>query len=611
MADVGRLALTIAANAAPLEKTLAATTTKLVAWAGGIPTILRRAASLGAVGFAAEGLVKVLEKSVVNPLHLVSKGLAAVTEGVSRIPVVGGLLALPFTAAAGAADLFADAIDRSQEQLGALSRISKQTGASVADSQVFSFLAGSVGGMRQDLDAAGPLMVKFQKALALAATQGKETDNAFNRLGLNARELASGDLLGAFGAFADKIKGLNNQAFAGQLSMRVFEEAGLRLLPTLLKGAAGVDEVRKKLDAFGLTVSGGAADSLADLQKRATELRLLREGFFNQLSQAALPILGAISDQLPRITGGFKGLAEPIIEGFFKAADAVAYFIDVVEAGRLKETFEAVGLAFKAAMLDAIGAVIDALPDLAEAIDRKLTGGTGTATAVTSGLRDITGRTAAIGGTGAALREAAADARRQADALYKGIGEQIGDDARSAVAALRESALKRLREPGGREGAGFEATLQAAQQRLFSLQEKFLTPSAGFRRQMDELDELLKTRLRPEGEIQLLLPGEKPGPQALGDLIPGLGGRAAFAMFQQLTAGAGRPAPTQSAAEAGSAEAARIITSFGEVGKLDQQAEIRRVLQETKLIEERQAAIGEQVLQVQRQLADQLKPKGM
>lgn len=287
--------------------------------------------AFGGLAVGVEGLFKTLEGGIKNPLKVLTLGLEAVSSTVEKIPVVGGLLALPFRAAEGASALFSAAVDRNQDDLLALGKAANRLGLDVATFQRFSLIPGL------DVEAAEKLLGKFSKALGEAARQGPLADNAFTRLGLNARELAGSGMEETFKAVADKVSLLGNSTLQNAYAMQLFGKQGLLIAPALRQGGQAIDDVRKKIDDFGIGAGTGSFRSALELQKRAKEFQLLREGFFNQFSDAILPILGEINALFPKIKGGFAGLTDQIIDFAERGALALAGVFEFFRSGKVTE----------------------------------------------------------------------------------------------------------------------------------------------------------------------------------------------------------------------------------------------------------------------------------
>lgn len=298
---------------------------------GALGRNVARGLALGGLAIGAEGLFKTVEGAVKNPLKVVTLGLEAASTAVERIPVLGGLLALPFRLAEGASSLFSAAVDRNQNDLLALGKAANRLGLDVATFQRFSLIPGL------DVEAAEKLLGKFSKAIGEASRQGPRADNPFTRLGLDARALAGSGLEESFKAVADKVALLGNSTLQSAYAMQFFGKQGLLIAPALRQGGQAIDDVRKKIDAFGIGAGTGSFRSALELQKRAKEFQLVREGFFNQFSDAILPVLGEVNALFPKIKGGFAGLTDQIIDFAERGALALAGVFEFFRSGKVTE----------------------------------------------------------------------------------------------------------------------------------------------------------------------------------------------------------------------------------------------------------------------------------
>ena len=212
----------------------------------------------------------------------------------------------------------------------------------------------NLGGLRLAAEGAGvafaqlePGLIKLQAAIKNAAEGSGPAAEAFDRLGVNAKD-AEGNLRNADDVFNDitaSLSQVENQTEKSALAMDIF---GLRAGPALLQSGA-LDNMQAFVDLsreFGINMEQNS-QSMGEFQRAMAEITTVLQG------------VGA--DILMAITG-----TEGLTDGLFKVADTIVYFgsigTDIIQSfmsvfGGLLEGldgaivgFRNLGLAIKAAL---------------------------------------------------------------------------------------------------------------------------------------------------------------------------------------------------------------------------------------------------------------------
>jgi hypothetical protein len=95
---------------------------------------------------------------------------------------------------------------------------------------------------------------------------------------------------------ADKIAALPNPTQQTAAAMRIFGEAGADMLPILQQGAAGIEELRQRADALGVTLSPNTVGALAAANSAITDLHASTHAFWMELASEGAPALSSFTN---------------------------------------------------------------------------------------------------------------------------------------------------------------------------------------------------------------------------------------------------------------------------------------------------------------------------
>lgn len=128
---------------------------------------------------------------------------------------------------------------------------------------------------------------KLSVTLTNAQDPASKAAQAFNAIGLSARELIALPADQQLGRIGDALNNVENQSQRAALAQKIFGRSGIELLPILAEGSAGIRALGEEAERFGVVISG-------DLAARA--------GLFNdnldRLKTAAEGVGLAVADQL-------------------------------------------------------------------------------------------------------------------------------------------------------------------------------------------------------------------------------------------------------------------------------------------------------------------------
>lgn len=206
------------------------------------------------------------------------------TAGVGALAAVGG----------GMIKIGKDGLDAFKETGGETLKLQRLMGgtAEEASRMRFAFAQSGIGA-----DAAATSMGAFSKKIV-------ENTSTLGDLGIKATDATGkirpmGELLPEL---AEKFKRMPAGAEKTALAMQLFEDAGADLLPFLNKGKAGIDELTKASDKYGMTLSGPQLDALKANKTAQREWETSIQGVKLQIGAALMPTLNQL------ITSGRKYL---------------------------------------------------------------------------------------------------------------------------------------------------------------------------------------------------------------------------------------------------------------------------------------------------------------
>ena len=323
--------------------------------------IIRKGSSslVGAAGrltsFAAEAFT--------NPVKaLGDTALSGLSNLANRIPVVGGLLALPFEGAKAGLDALFSTYAVGADRIKELGEAAMKTGTDVSDFQVFSAVVG--GG-----ELAERATFKFQQKLGDLRLAAFGTKNEFTRLGLSWGDFEGKELSDQFGVVATALNRLTDTNLRAKAAFDIFGKQGFALMPAITKGAGFIEQTRQRIDRFGAAVTAADVANVRRAGLAKKQIQLLFAGFTNQITIGIAPILAEVAELVGNIPGGFKGLGKGIMEGVLEAGEVVATFIDSWgDLGKMWKTLESGFNVLVGAMVEGIGRVVKELPSIPQAI---------------------------------------------------------------------------------------------------------------------------------------------------------------------------------------------------------------------------------------------------
>lgn len=285
------------------------------------------------------------EESVNSFLGSIEKGvtraggffflLGELLEGVTAIldSTVGAFVRLVTTVADGA----------DQMRLAA-----ESTGVSTRSFQELAYAASTVGG---DIGSVRAVLMELSKSARLAAEGNEQAGASFAKLGVSVRS-SSGQLKAPdrlLRDVAEKLAALPPGAQRSALAFDVLGAQGVKLLPVLSKGSAGLAALAAEGAELGVVLSDEVVRASDDYMSELGKLEAAFQGLGNAL---AGPFLGVLTKLFTKLTDIVKTLTKLV------GSRAVA-FVDKLT--RAMEASTKAGEAFHNVLLAIVGLILGRL----------------------------------------------------------------------------------------------------------------------------------------------------------------------------------------------------------------------------------------------------------
>lgn len=238
-----------------------------------------------------------------------SLGATAKTVGKIGTAVVGGATAI-VTGVGAMATSVADSF-------GTIDDGAKKVGTSAEEYQKWMY-AAKLGGLEaSNFEKA---MIKQQKAFADAKEGSKGMIEAYERLGINIKEVgSSGD---AFNEVISKLADMEDETTRNALANDIFGKSYADLAPLLAEGSEGIKAWKQECEDLGGVVSGEMVETGANFGDVIDRIKTGLGGAFNMLIGSLFPILQQVLqlviDNMPIIQSMISTLA-PILVGLLQS----------------------------------------------------------------------------------------------------------------------------------------------------------------------------------------------------------------------------------------------------------------------------------------------------
>jgi len=151
-------------------------------------------------------------------------------------------------------------------------------------------------------------LAKLSRAIQAAENAGIKSQKAFAGMGISMDAVRKGNTKEVLLEVADALSKMKNPAERTAAAQALLGRAGISLLPVLMKGRSGIDELLKTQERYGNYIDGKGSKGAKTLLQQQRELSTAWEGAKVQLGQALVPALTQVSKLLIKLAQAMQPL---------------------------------------------------------------------------------------------------------------------------------------------------------------------------------------------------------------------------------------------------------------------------------------------------------------
>lgn len=281
------------------------------------------------------------------------------------------MAALGAAAAAAGAAMVAGLVKSGMDSIDAQAKLARSMDATVNSLRTLTLAAENAGLSTQEME--GNLLRMNRRLGEIARTGGGPAAAALTKLGLSAQELLKIPLEDRVAVIAEEISKLGTGAEMASAAFGIFGDAGIKMVPMLKEGSAGIRAAAQEMRDFGLSVSQVDAAKIEMANDSVARIGRVLESVRNHLAIAFAPMLKELADRFNELAKENKGFgaqaaqtAETIAKGFGYVGD-VLHGVHVVIKG-----LQLVAEGFGGAFYSVIQGIMEAVVALNDAVARDL-----------------------------------------------------------------------------------------------------------------------------------------------------------------------------------------------------------------------------------------------
>lgn len=258
-----------------MARSLGTLTLDLIAKTGGFESGMDRAARI------ADKKTREIERQAAARAKAIEAAFAKMATGVAAAWGALNLVA----SVKGAADL-ADQ----------LSKLSQRTGVAVKDLSALNYAAGLNDATLDDL---GNGLKGLANKMLAAQSGSAEAVSAFQALGVKVTE-STGKLRPVESVLfdiADAFSNMEDGAGKAAIANKLMEESGIRLIPTLNNGRAGLEVMGKEAEALGGIIRDDLAQASVQLNDNLARMDTIAQGLAASIGNAVIPSINGLATE--------------------------------------------------------------------------------------------------------------------------------------------------------------------------------------------------------------------------------------------------------------------------------------------------------------------------
>lgn len=281
------------------------------------------------------------------------------------------MAALGAAAAAAGAAMVAGLVKSGLESIDAQAKLARSMDATVDSLRTLTLAAENAGLSTQEME--GNLLRMNRRLGEMARTGSGPAAAALKTLGLSAQDLLKLPLDQRVAVISEEISKLGTGAEMASVAFGIFGDAGIKMVPMLKEGSAGIRAAAQEMRDFGLSVSQVDATKIEMTNDAITRIGRVLESVRNHLAIAFAPMLQELAERfnnLARENNGFgqqaAQTAESVAKGFGFLGDVLRGLHVVIKGLQL------IAEGFGATFYSVIQGIMEAVVALNDAVARDI-----------------------------------------------------------------------------------------------------------------------------------------------------------------------------------------------------------------------------------------------
>jgi hypothetical protein len=192
-------------------------------------------------------------------------------------------------------------------------------------------------------DAAGKGIQRLNEHIVAATSGNSAAADAFDRIGLSAKDLARLPTGQALEKVADAIAAISDPTKRAAAAISIFDDQAAGMLPLLAQGSKGLAESAELAKKLGIGLDDVKANSLEDASNRVDELLFTLKGIGISIAAEVLPWITAIADSLGGAGETGKKTGGVVRDALHYVAKAAGYAGNAIDAIQVSAKFVELG----------------------------------------------------------------------------------------------------------------------------------------------------------------------------------------------------------------------------------------------------------------------------
>lgn len=236
-------------------------------------------------------------------------------------------------------EVFVEAVEKTAEFGEKMELLSIKTGVSVEEIQKLSYAATLSGSSADDMKMA---LTHLSRAVENAKDGSEEAQKHFQKLGISMDDVRTKSPDELFKLMADRIKEIGPGSKATALAMQILGRSGANMIPTLIEGREGLEELGEELVDFGGLMDKEATHGAHEFADNLQRVHAIAEGLEHELAgpliEALNPLLKDMFEWV-KLNREFIGLR---VRTFAHALGEALVFVGHAVAGLAKAVMVAI-----------------------------------------------------------------------------------------------------------------------------------------------------------------------------------------------------------------------------------------------------------------------------